>query len=81
MIFFAMLAIKVLRPLCEHFLFIQIEKIAISQPPVIDGERSVFCGWTCRVIHGLFLFNYKTMTKPIYYIKSTLILAYFNFIK
>jgi hypothetical protein len=26
MIFFAMLAIKVLRPLCEHFLFIQIEK-------------------------------------------------------
>lgn len=25
-IFFAMLAIKVLRPLCEHFLFIQIEK-------------------------------------------------------
>lgn len=45
MIFFAMLAIKVLRPLCEYFLFIQIEKIAISQPPVIDGERSVFCGW------------------------------------
>ena len=26
MIFFAMLAIKVLRPLCEYFLFIQIEK-------------------------------------------------------
>ena len=26
MIFFAMLAIKVLRPLCERFLFIQIEK-------------------------------------------------------
>lgn len=21
------------------------KKIAISQPPVIDGERSVFCGW------------------------------------